>query len=215
MSKVTIISSDDIRKMRGEEGLVLQGCGGDLDEWVDGINEMFTEEELLLDGTQFSKVSAFTHDNLTNLLFHFTDDVKLNMGKLAVWRIASHGNFGGTWLSDYVVNHLGGYDLSDFQKQIQRLERFSDTEFSFEFQCDITDGYPVHLVWNCDENKAWLSPNSSIGSKADYEKAMAACEKFGIRNCESAKDFNAILDSLGDDAKQCKIYEPTEDINLC
>lgn len=44
---------------------------------------------------------------------------------------------------------------------------------------------------------------------------MQACEKFGIRICESVEDFNEILDSLGDDAKQCKIYEETEDVDLC
>ena len=48
-----------------------------------------------------------------------------------------------------------------------------------------------------------------------YEKAMQACEKFGIRICESVEDFNAILDSLGDNAKECKIYEETEDVDLC
>ena len=31
------------------------------------------------------------------------------MGKLAMWRLQTHGNFGGTWLSDYVPNRLGGF----------------------------------------------------------------------------------------------------------
>ena len=29
--------------MPDKEGLILQGCGGDLTEWVDGINEMLTK----------------------------------------------------------------------------------------------------------------------------------------------------------------------------
>lgn len=37
------ITTDDLRKMKGKEGLILQGCGGSLDEWVDGINDMLTE----------------------------------------------------------------------------------------------------------------------------------------------------------------------------
>lgn len=37
------------------------------------------------------------------------DDVKLNTGKLAVWRLQTHAVFGGTWLSDYVPNKLGGF----------------------------------------------------------------------------------------------------------
>ena len=44
------IITDDLRLMRGKEGLVLQGCGGDLQEWLDGINSLFTEEKLLLGG---------------------------------------------------------------------------------------------------------------------------------------------------------------------
>ena len=41
-------------------------------------------------------------------LFPF-EGVKLNLGKLAIWRIKSHETFGGTWLSDYVPNRLGGF----------------------------------------------------------------------------------------------------------
>lgn len=26
-----------------------------------------------------------------------------------MWRLETHGNFGGTWLSDYVPNRLGGF----------------------------------------------------------------------------------------------------------
>ena len=36
--------------MEGKDGLILQGCGGDAQEWVDGINEMFTEAGILKDG---------------------------------------------------------------------------------------------------------------------------------------------------------------------
>ncbi|WP_320996805.1 hypothetical protein [Enterocloster bolteae] len=32
------------------------------------------------------------------------DDVKLDVGKLAMWRINTHQQFGGTWLSDYLAN---------------------------------------------------------------------------------------------------------------
>ena len=35
-------TTEDLRHMTDEEGLILQGCGGDLQEWVDGINELLT-----------------------------------------------------------------------------------------------------------------------------------------------------------------------------
>lgn len=38
------ITTNDLKAMKKSEGLILQGCGGDLEEWVDGINDMLTEE---------------------------------------------------------------------------------------------------------------------------------------------------------------------------
>lgn len=98
-------------RMNGKEGLILQGCGGDLTEWVDGINEMLTEAAILKDKSAFKAedCSTFEHDGLTCILFPFEEDVKLDMGKLAMWRLRTHEAFGGTWLSDYVPNRLGGF----------------------------------------------------------------------------------------------------------
>ena len=106
---VKTISKDEFRRMEGSEGLILQGCGGSLDEWVDSINDMLTEDGILLDGTRFYDCSTFEHEGVTCLLFPFKGDVKLDVGKLAMWRLRTHENFGGTWLSDYVPNRLGGF----------------------------------------------------------------------------------------------------------
>lgn len=113
MGTIQQITVDDLRKMNDKEGLILQGCGGDLREWLDGINEMFTEEGLLLNGTVFSEIYAFSYGELTNLLFPFTEDVNLNIGRLSIWRLKTHQVFGGTWLSDYVENTLGGFVHED------------------------------------------------------------------------------------------------------
>lgn len=105
---INTITTDDLRGMEGKDGLILQGCGGDLKEWVDGINEMFTEAGILKDGSRFEDVSAFQYGELTCLLYPF-EDVKLDIGKLAMWRLQTHEAFGGTWLSDFVPNRLGGF----------------------------------------------------------------------------------------------------------
>ncbi len=102
------ITTDDLRQMEGRDGLILQGCGGELREWVDGINGLLTEEGILLNGSKFTDVSSFRHGSLTNLLFPF-EGVELDMGKFAMWRLRTHEQFSGTWLSDYVPNQLGGY----------------------------------------------------------------------------------------------------------
>lgn len=108
MKKIEI---EDLRKMNGKEGLILQGCGGDLQEWLDGINEELTKANILLDGTKFKAESCcvFENEGLTCLLFPFSEEMKLDMGKLAMWRLQTQEQFGGTWLSDYVDNRLGGF----------------------------------------------------------------------------------------------------------
>ena len=113
--KINKIAAEDLRRMGDKEGLILQGCGGDPKEWVDGINQMFTEEGILLEGTEFTEVSVFEHDELVCILYPF-EDVKLAMGKLAMWRLQTHETFGGAWLSDYVPNRLGGFIKESVKK---------------------------------------------------------------------------------------------------
>ena len=43
------ITTEDLRRMEGQEGLILQGCDGDLEEWMEGINEMLTQSGILLE----------------------------------------------------------------------------------------------------------------------------------------------------------------------
>ncbi len=188
--------------MKRSEGIILQGCGGDLQEWVDGVNEMLAKEGILMNDSKFSKINAFKHDELTNLLFHFTDDVKLNIGKLAMWRLRTHETFGGTWLSDYVPNRLGGFHQSAFEKQVEWLYT-SSTEVSPDFQCDQTLGFPTSLCWNREEGKAWLAlKESMITDDLDMAQFDKAAEEFGIRDCFDTDDFNNLLSELGEDAYQ-------------
>lgn len=128
MAEIKRITTEDLRHMDGQEGLILQGCGGDLQEWVDGINGLLSEAGILLYGSRFESVSVFQHQGLTNLLFPF-DRVKLDVGKLAMWRLQTHAQFGGTWLSDYVPNQLDGY-LVEQKKPSMRLEGQDGNIFS-------------------------------------------------------------------------------------
>ena len=116
MSEIKTIKADALKDMKGKEGLILQGCGGKLEEWLDGINEMLTEDGILLDGSKFENALTFEHDSCTNLLFPF-EGVKLDVGKLAIWRLKTHAQFGGTWLSDYVPNRLGGFRSQEVPKK--------------------------------------------------------------------------------------------------
>ena len=106
---IKTVKTEELRRMNGAEGLILQGCGGDPQEWLDGINSLLTDEGILKNGSRFENISVFQNGDLTNILFPFEDGVDIDMGKLAMWRLHSHEQFGGTWLSDYVPNRLGGF----------------------------------------------------------------------------------------------------------
>ncbi len=105
---ITEISIDQLRRIEDHDGLVLQRCGGSLQEWQDGINDLLTEIGILKDGNRFENIHVFQHAGRTCLLFSFSDDLQMNMGKLAIWRLQSHEQFKGMWLSDYVDIKLGG-----------------------------------------------------------------------------------------------------------
>jgi len=103
------ITPGELRHMNGQEALILQGCGGSLKEWVEGINDLLTDEGILKNGFKFEEVYTFQNEGLTCLMFPLQDEAKMNVGKLAMWRLATHHNFSGKWLSDYVENRLGGF----------------------------------------------------------------------------------------------------------
>ena len=109
------ITLDELKTMRKHDGLIIQGCGGDPQEWIDGIQDLLTTEEILLNGDTFKDVFRFENEGVTCLLFDFRD-TKLNVGKLAMWRLSTHGTFGGTWLSDYLDNRFGKEIQTERQK---------------------------------------------------------------------------------------------------
>lgn len=115
------VSLHELRKMNDSEGLILQGCGGDLKEWADGINDMLTTDGILQNGSRFENVYAFKNGELTCLLFPF-EDVQLDVGKLAIWRLRTREDFGSTWLSDYVENNLGGFISEQVENEDLEME---------------------------------------------------------------------------------------------
>ena len=119
-TEIRQITPDDLRTMGENDGLILQGCGGDLNEWVEGITAQLTEAGILRNGSTFQKVSSFRNAGVTNLLFDF-EGVEMNLGKLAVWRLATREDYGSMWLSDYVDNRLGGF-IQQMEQRDQKPE---------------------------------------------------------------------------------------------
>lgn len=120
------VSLHELRKMNNSEGLILQGCGGDLQEWVDGINDMLTENGILQNESRFEKVYTFNNENLTCLLFPF-EGVQLDVGKLAMWRLETRETFGSMWLTDYVDNRLNEF-ISEQTAEPVSDEDYDETE---------------------------------------------------------------------------------------
>lgn len=102
------IDEEELRHMEGQEGIIFQGCGGDLSEWAIGINNWLTEEGILKDQSELRTIAAFDHDGVPNLLFTIAD-AEIDREKLESWRVATHEHIGGISLKDYVVTMLGGF----------------------------------------------------------------------------------------------------------
>ena len=158
-------TTEDLRHMTNEEGLILQGCGGDLQEWVDGINDLLTQEGILLNGTKFEHAATFQRDGLTNLLFSF-EEVQLNVGKLAMWRIQTHSQFGGTWLSDYVPNRLGGFIQE--QKLVKPKMELLGRDGNI-FSIMGTASQLLQMAGMHDQNKEMID---RVTSCRDYDQAL-------------------------------------------
>ena len=105
---IQTITIENLRRMEGKEGLILQGCGGPAQEWLDGINDLFQNEGLLKNGSKFTDCAVFDNAGVTCILYPF-EGVELELGKLAIWRLQTYDQFFGAWLSDYVENSLGGF----------------------------------------------------------------------------------------------------------
>ena len=63
--RIPTISTWQIRRMGDQEGLILQGCGGEPQEWLDGINEILDQECILKKSADFEEAYTFRHDGLT------------------------------------------------------------------------------------------------------------------------------------------------------
>jgi hypothetical protein len=128
----------ELRKMENTEGLLLQGCGGDLKEWLDGINNMFQEADILLENTKFEEDDClvFKNGEITCLLFKFTENTTIDMAKLAMWRLQTHSNFAGMWFSDYVDNRLGGFSNEEQPKEKKEEKKKSTKKSKTEKAVD-------------------------------------------------------------------------------
>ncbi|MBQ8891302.1 MAG: hypothetical protein IJ068_00345 [Bacilli bacterium] len=112
MCNVKELNTEEIKELRykGYEFLILQGCGGSLNEWVDGITNLFKEQKIVPLSFSFNEIYSFKNGNLINLAFSLKSN-DVDMSKLAIFKLKMRESFGAMWLSDYIDN---GY-IKDIQ----------------------------------------------------------------------------------------------------
>lgn len=165
---IKTITTSDLRRMENQEGLILQGCGGDLSEWVDGINGLLSEAGILLNGSRFSNVCRFQYGGTNCLLFPF-DGVELDIGKFAMWRLRTYEDYGGTWLSDFVPNRLGGFlsaEISEDEKPDCPLIGQDGNIFNLI-------GIASRTLRQCGQTRQTKEMSERVFASGSYEEALA------------------------------------------
>jgi hypothetical protein len=107
MEKLTF--EDFKNKVIDKDGIVLLGCGGDLNEWINGVGTEFNEDSITeikdLDILFPERYVLTTSGGRIDLALVVDFNV-VNTGKLAMWRI----RFGDcSWINDYIYNYANQY----------------------------------------------------------------------------------------------------------
>ena len=90
----------DLYDMKNEY-LVFQGCGGDLQEWYNGIAKLMIDEGCAKKGYKPKEMYHFEFNEISNCMIPIKD---LDLGRLAIVRLRLREVFGAMWLSDYIAN---------------------------------------------------------------------------------------------------------------
>lgn len=83
-----------------QEALIFLGCGGNLNEWKKGINDILIKKDII--SKPIEDVYSLTKRDRRDLIFPLDEDT--NMSKLSIWRIKEGRKFDAKWLSDYLDN---------------------------------------------------------------------------------------------------------------
>lgn len=203
---IATITTDELRRMQNKEGLILQGCGGDPQEWLDGINDMLTKENILLDGTKFENCSVFNHRGSTCILFPFDDTVKMDVGKLAIWRIGSNAAFGSTWLSDYVPNTLGGFITEQAEEKPKQLKKPDCALIGQDGNIFNLMGLAARTLRENGMAEQATEMCSRIRSSGSYGQALMIIDEY--------VNITSVDDEIDEDEDECFDEDEDEDFDM-
>jgi len=204
--QITKIKTEELRRMKDKEGLILQGCGGDPQEWLNGINDMLTKENILLDGTKFENCSVFDHQGSTCILFPFDDKVKINMDKLAIWRVHSNAVFGSTWLSDYVPNTLGGFVEEQSNKKPKQTQKPDCPLIGQDGNIFNLMGIAARTLRENDMAEQATEMCSRIRASGSYDQALMIIDEY--------VNITSVDDDIDEDEDEDECYDEDEDEDM-
>jgi hypothetical protein len=148
------------KDLKGTEGLVFLGCGGDLDEWANGIKLMLPADCQGIFG-EFSLLvsSGGRHD----LVLPFLEGRDTPMS-LITWRL----RFGDcSWISDYRVNYRD-HHLHPFEEnlaapaEVQENVAVDDDEVEVEIEIEVDEAENKHATTTkTTATKRTLRPQNS------------------------------------------------------
>lgn len=135
-----------------KEGIVIMGCGGEIEDWPPQIVQWLNDDKVIdeKDGKVIQCVqrpeddpdyiASFedlfedvflmtTSEGRYDLFFVFSEDTKLNIGRLAIVRLMMQDM---SWWSDYVVNYKNDHTKSVKPVQIKQDNDDNESEEEWE-----------------------------------------------------------------------------------
>ena len=93
-------------QMVEKEGIVCLGCGGDLNDWIQGVTDSLNDANVTKEKDPNKIFSEYfklaTTGGRIDLVFEFGESNVFDMGRMAIWRL----EFGDcSWISDYLINY--------------------------------------------------------------------------------------------------------------
>jgi hypothetical protein len=76
-----------------------------------------------------------------------------------------------------------------------------DLHISPDFQCDLTSGYPIVLVWDQEKGTAILQPAPAYDDDSELsQQCIRECADWDVHPCTDWEDYNNLLESIGEEA---------------
>jgi len=110
------VGEKSITELRKDKrfGIVVMGAGKPYKGWIDGLGESLIKAKIVAVKSKtkvFSSAYILTGNanpkGRTDLVLIFNDKLKINTGKLAMWRLRMGGI---SWIDDFIVNYGKDYN---------------------------------------------------------------------------------------------------------